>query len=298
MPSDWIVENCDSMFNGCASLESVDFIESWDTSKVTNMHATFGGCNNLISLDLSKWDVSNVGNMSWMFNWCENLVNLTGIDRWNVEKVKNMWSMFTNCKKLPNLDLSNWNTSSVTNMNSMFYSCNSLTSLNLGNWNVVKSNNLREMFVQSGLTEVDTTNWIKDKDILYNLWKFTTSMPNLEKIIIDGFKIDSIPQLTYDTPKIKEVHITNCDLGELEADDFYYTFSKNLKIINFKGSKNLNIPCNFDWVGLSVESIVSILEALKDLTGETSKTITLGSNIAKLTPEQIKIATDKNWTVV
>ena len=123
-------------------------------------------------------------------------------------------------------------------------------------------------------------------------------MPNLEKIIIDGFKISTIPQLTYITPKIKEVHITNCDLGELATDGFYYTFSKNLTIINFKGSKNLNIPCTFDWVGLSVESIVSILEALKDLTGETSKTITLGSNMTRLTPEQIKIATDKNWTVV
>ena len=50
---------------------------------------------------------------------------------------------------------------------------------------------------------------------------------------------------------------------------------------------------------LTVESLMSIINALMDRTGMDSSTLTIGSaHLAKLTPEQIKIATDKNWTVV
>ena len=49
---------------------------------------------------------------------------------------------------------------------------------------------------------------------------------------------------------------------------------------------------------LTVESLIGMFEALADLTGQTAKTLTIGAtNIAKLTEEQIAIATEKNWTI-
>lgn len=49
---------------------------------------------------------------------------------------------------------------------------------------------------------------------------------------------------------------------------------------------------------LEHDSIVNLLENLKDLTGETAKTLKLGSvNLAKLTDEEKAIATNKNWTL-
>ena len=49
---------------------------------------------------------------------------------------------------------------------------------------------------------------------------------------------------------------------------------------------------------LTVESLIGMFEALADLTGQTAKTLTIGAtNIAKLTEEQIAIATQKNWTI-
>ena len=49
---------------------------------------------------------------------------------------------------------------------------------------------------------------------------------------------------------------------------------------------------------LTVDSMVGIFNNLKDLTGETAKTLTLGStNLAKLTDEQKAIAINKNWTL-
>ena len=49
---------------------------------------------------------------------------------------------------------------------------------------------------------------------------------------------------------------------------------------------------------ITVESMVAMFNSLKDLTGETAKTLTLGAtNLAKLTDEQKQIATNKNWTL-
>ena len=48
----------------------------------------------------------------------------------------------------------------------------------------------------------------------------------------------------------------------------------------------------------SADTLVAILNALADRTGQTAYTLTLGStNLAKLTNEQIAIATQKNWTL-
>lgn len=60
-----------------------------------------------------------------------------------------------------------------------------------------------------------------------------------------------------------------------------------------------NVSANFsNCTNLSAQSMVEMFEALKDLTGQTSKTLTLGStNLAKLTDTEIAIATDKNWVI-
>lgn len=47
---------------------------------------------------------------------------------------------------------------------------------------------------------------------------------------------------------------------------------------------------------LTTDSLMSVINALVDLTGENSKTLTLGAtNLAKLSDEQKAIATNKNW---
>ena len=58
-------------------------------------------------------------------------------------------------------------------------------------------------------------------------------------------------------------------------------------------SLRLNVSNN-----LTVDSMVAMFNSLKDLTGETTKTLTLGStNLTKLSDEQKEIATSKNWTL-
>lgn len=49
---------------------------------------------------------------------------------------------------------------------------------------------------------------------------------------------------------------------------------------------------------LTHDSMVAMIASLKDLTGTTGKTLTLGAtNLARLSAEEIAVATAKNWTV-
>ena len=55
----------------------------------------------------------------------------------------------------------------------------------------------------------------------------------------------------------------------------------------------------FQHMVLDIDSLISIINALDDLTGQDSKTLTLGSNnLWKLSSDQIAIAINKNWMVV
>ena len=78
---------------------------------------------------------------------------------------------------------------------------------------------------------------------------------------------------------------------------FYGTITRDMNIYEFliySGNEKSGIL-----KALSVSSIVNLLELLEDYTGQDTATLQLGSyTIARLSAEQIRIATDKNWTLV
>ena len=70
--------------------------------------------------------------------------------------------------------------------------------------------------------------------------------------------------------------------------------------------ENVVLESGFNATGLdlsastkfSVDTMIAMFNALADLTGQQAKTLTIGStNLAKLSNEQIAIATQKNWTL-
>lgn len=62
--------------------------------------------------------------------------------------------------------------------------------------------------------------------------------------------------------------------------------------------QGFNLNLNIGMGSYTVDVMLAMFEALKDNTGTTAKTLTLGAtNLAKLTDEQIQIATNKNWNV-
>lgn len=128
-----------------------------------------------------------------------------------------------------------------------------------------------ELPVTSKTVSLNGISHIKELTIPENVISFGTDNSRLERLYINTNKITSL--------------------------SFTYGSSKYLKTItvpiDFACAINLS-----NSVLLEYNSIIDLLNNLKDLTGETAKTLTLGStNLAKLTDEEKAIATNKNWTL-
>lgn len=122
-------------------------LSTWDTSNVTNManmFEYFGGGNVSVG-DLSNWDTSKVTNMSYMFNGVSGQ-DIDSIKNWDVSNVTGMQGMFYDTDKL-SLDLSGWDTSNVTDMSSMFSNASKLKTVYVGDgWNTDKVEESLGMF--------------------------------------------------------------------------------------------------------------------------------------------------------
>ena len=102
-----------------SNLTSIEFNDSVDTSKVTNMNSMFAGAK-VKSLDLRCFNTSNVTNMGSMFNDTE-IENLD-VSSFDTSKVTYMYWMFANMPAKV-LDLSSFSTDSLTETDRMFVGC-------------------------------------------------------------------------------------------------------------------------------------------------------------------------------
>ena len=172
-----------------------------------------------------------------------------------------MSSMFMDCSRFTTLDLSNFDTSSVTNMSRMFGFCTNLATLDLSSFNTSAVTDMNGMFFYcSRFTTLDLSNF--DTSSVTNMSSMFNSCSNLTSII--------------GTHTIEEVQA-----GTIKA---------------LKGTKvSLDLSAS---PLLERASILALFYGLADLTGKTKQTIRLHATAkARLTAEDIKIATDKNWDV-
>ena len=152
-----------------------------------------------------------------------------------------------------------FDTSAVTDMSYMFSSCSNLTTLDLSNFNTSAVTNMGSMFsFCSNLTTLDLSSF--NTSAVTNMSYMFNNCTNLTTII--------------GTHTLEEVQA-----GTVKA-------LRGLKIsISFSDSPNLERA-----------SILALFYGLADLTGKTKQTIRLHATAkARLTAEDITIATDKNW---
>jgi len=143
------VTNLSGMFVNCGTITTINNIESWDVSGVTNMYSMFDTTS--FNQDIVSWDVSNVTNMSFMFS---SSSFDQPIGSWTVSNVTDMSCMFYNSQF--NQDISSWDVSSVTNMNSMFNT--SQFDQNIGYWTVSSVTDMGGMFQNSSFNQ-DIGSW-------------------------------------------------------------------------------------------------------------------------------------------
>jgi surface protein len=141
-----------SMFKGCSQITTINRINEWNVSQVTNMSDMFS--QSLFNQDISGWNVSNVTDMSYMFSNSSNFNQ--NINSWNTSKVSNMFSMFAGTPF--NQPLNSWNVSGVTNMYGMFAGCSSLNQ-DISGWDVSNVTNMGAMFLNCLSFNQDLSSW-------------------------------------------------------------------------------------------------------------------------------------------
>lgn len=210
----------------------------------------------------------NLKNMQYMFY---NNQNITELDLSNLDtkNVTSMYNMFCMCTNLTTLDISNFDTSKVTTMDSMFATCYKLTELDLSHFDTSNVTNIRFMFKQSSalvtlnLSSFDMGKVTNIADMFWSAYNLTNinSFKNLGK----GY-----------TTKTANYNNYTLDLSSCSK----LTKESLIDIIT-NGLYDLNLTYNVANGG----------------TLYTQKLVLGSTNMAKLSSEELSIATSKGWVV-
>lgn len=124
------------------------------------------------------------------------------------------------------------------------------------------------------------------------------AMPNCIEIRkLDTSLMTDIRYLCNASTKLKTI-AEPLDFSNVTLANSPFGGCNNLEYIRFVEN---SIPVSLDFRAcekLTVESLMSIINGLADLTSGTSRTLYIGSaNISKLSTEQLQIAYDKNWLI-
>lgn len=176
--------------------------------------------------------------------------------------LNNAFSFYPQHSKIAEIPtLNSWNVSNVTNLVTTFDNCRSLKILDFEDWDVSNVTNFASMCREcTSLQKVNITKWnINPNATNANMFTWCISLYSL----VGDYTIDEV-------------------------------ISNNITI--YRGwKKNLSFTmCN----ALNRASLRALINGLADLSDTTTQTLTLGATLsAKLTEEDIAIATAKNWTI-
>ena len=132
----------------CWELKTLD-LSAWDTGNVKDMAYMFLNGYKLESINgLNNWDVSSVTDMTQTFAFCKVLPELD-VSGWDVSNVTSMVGTFGQCFELKTVNTTGWKPLSVTTTQNMFYNCYALTDLiGSGDWVMPKVTAINSISIQ------------------------------------------------------------------------------------------------------------------------------------------------------
>ena len=256
-------------------------VGGWDSSQITSCKGMFAYNKEMINAPY--FDTRNAKNMAEMFLYCESLET---VPIYNTSNSENLSYMFKNCRKLISANFDD--TSKVTNTAYMFYNCDDVTSVSFKDTSNVTKMDSMFGFCYSLKTapELNTSNVIN----FSGMFSWDGEMENAP--MYDTSKAVNISDMFNKCVKLINVEgLLNLGQGYTQQKSNYYNYKLSLSTSE----------------KLTHDSLMNIINNLYDLNltydvanGGTLYTqgLSLGSkNIAKLTPEEIAIATNKGWTV-
>lgn len=223
------------------------------------------------------------------YNEAEITVNVPTQDGIDVSKgISFSYSTFTT-EQFESLNTYNWD--KITNCARMFLSCSNITVV--PELNIINAANIVYMFGNcTKLTSVLGLN--------------TSKVTNMSNAFSSCTSLTAIPQ--WNTSKVTNMNdtfrlcknlISIPQLDTSNVTSMSSTFYGCSSLTDLGGFLNLSVNLNLSSCpNLTVDSLMNVINNLKDLTGSTSRTLTLDkTNLAKLSDDQKVVATDKNWVL-
>lgn len=209
-----------SSFGGCNNLVSVN------VSGLINKRHTgelgiqmFNGCSSLTQITgLETWDVSNLTELAWTFYNIPNIKSITGLKNWDTSKLNKLYFTFNGCGQLRQLDIESWNTSNLKILQSAFLNCSNLDLSILKDWDVSNIESLTGAF--QGNLGIDFS-WLEN-------WNISSKLNNMSNLINGALNLESLDLSRWNCPNIKNM-----------GSAFYNC--KKLKTLNISGIGNIGM---------------------------------------------------------
>ena len=261
-----------------SGLKMLTLPENVTLGNVTNMFRCFNSCNSLLSLDTSKWTLANVTNMAHCFDGCANLQTLD-TSKWTLAYVTDMNGCFGSCANLKSLDTSKWTLANVTDIDSCFMRCGSLQSLDTSKWTLANVKSMAHCFDSCGsLREIDLSSC--------NI----TKCKNWDGCFVNLSRLETL--------RIGLIDFSPC--GSID----FFSWGTNIRELTgtLRGIRNDFIAVSSRMTRNSCMVFINGLETVteaKTLTfGANNKPVSLGGKGSDpISDDDLKIATDKGWTV-
>ena len=140
-----------------------------------------------------------------------------------------------------------------------------------------------------GLIKYDDTSNVTNMKSMFDNCPHLTTIPSL-----DTSKVTNMNRMFYNCMKLPI--IPSLDTSNVTDMGNMLSYCDSLTKISMT---NICADLDIHWsTKMTREALLEVLGNLKDLTGSTSKKLTLGSTLlTKLTDEDKSIATNKNWTL-
>ena len=192
------------------NVTTIEHLENFDTSNVTDMSGMFYGLTKLKQADLGKLDTSNVENMSSMFkNTAFENFNLAN---WDVKNVNNVFNMF-NGTPAKSIDVSGWQVDSLDSVNMLFSGLSNLTSVKMFK-DFKNISNTTYLFMGTPIENIDTSDW--NMSNVKNMFGMFAMMPNLSTVDASNWQLAEDADMTMifsQDPSLKKL-----DLSKFSGD--------------------------------------------------------------------------------
>ena len=246
-------QNSRGLFSFLSNLKTIQGLENFDTSQVTDMSYMFFNCMELTNLDVSHFDTPQVTDMSHMFFYCMELTNLD-VSSFDTSQVTSMWLMFGYCENLSSLDLSHFDTSRVTNMDGMLRSCINLTNLDVSHFNTSKVTDMSEMFADCrslrnlDVSDFDTSQVTDMSEIFYSC----SNLPSLNVSHFDTSQVTNMSEMFSYSPSLTNLDVSHFNTSKVtDMSQMFYSCSNlpSLNVSHFDTSQVTSMWWMFGYCG-------------------------------------------------